>query len=78
MTELQTSDTKEQPQSDQVLAEAFSIGLTILDAGLLTDNSDLYNMKSYKFDIEKAKEKLRIWSQSTYSDTLRRIVLNMC
>lgn len=60
------------------LAESFSIGLTIIDAGLLGDSSRLYNMKSQKFDLDAAKQQFTEWEESPYSDFLKKTVMSMC
>lgn len=69
---------KHENTCDPNLAEAFSIGLTIIDAGLLSESNHLYNIKSQKFDADKAREHFRDWSNSYYSDFLKRTVLSLC
>ena len=69
---------KHENSCDPNLAEAFSIGLTIIDAGLLTEAGVLYNFKSQKFDSEKAKEHFNQFLNSGYSDFLKRTVLSLC
>jgi hypothetical protein len=43
----------------------------------LGDASKLYNFKSQKFDEAKAKELFNEWSNSYYSDFLKRTVLSL-
>jgi Golgi nucleoside diphosphatase len=48
--ELQNGKSQSGPNCDPNIAEAFSIGLTIIDAGLLGDCSKIYNFKANRFD----------------------------
>ena len=65
------------PRSDPVLGEAFSIGLTMLDAALLTDNEELYEMRNLRFNIHRFHENLVKWKESSYSPFLVRTVENL-
>jgi serine/threonine protein kinase len=46
--------------TNKVLSESFSIGITLLEAGLLWDVSQLY---SPRFDRQKLAKKLEEWNQ---------------
>ncbi len=76
MRDLQ--EKKSETNANPALAEAFSIGLTLLDAGLLVDNSKLYNFKNTTFDEGAFKQVCSRWVQSNYSDFLQKVVLSMC
>lgn len=41
--------------------EMFSIGMTILSAALLTDFSDVYDVKKFRFKYDQAGEYLYEW-----------------
>jgi hypothetical protein len=43
------------------LAESFSIGLTMLHAGLLYDFSQIYNIDKFEIDIAVLLKKLNEW-----------------
>ncbi len=43
----------------------FSIGMTILSAALLTDFSDIYDVKKLKFLYDQANENLIEWKTNT-------------
>lgn len=49
-------------------SEMFSIGMTILSAALLTDFSNVYDVKKLKFNYEVATSYLEKWkTNDTYS-----------
>lgn len=59
-------------------SEIFSIGLTVLSAGLLTDFETLYDLKSWRFNFVKADEAINAWkNQKYYSLVLRGVVVNL-
>lgn len=49
-------------------SEMFSIGMTVLSAALLTDFSNIYDVKKFKFNYEVATNCLEQWkTNDTYS-----------
>lgn len=49
-------------------SEMFSIGMTILSAALLTDFSNVYDIKKFKFNYDAATDYLEQWkANDTYS-----------
>ena len=57
----------------------FSIGLTLLSAGLLEDFSYLYNTNDYRIDMSTLREKMeKFRSFSKYSEILRGTIINLC
>ena len=57
----------------------FAVGLTMLSAGILKDNSDLYNYKDYTFNQEEADKRVNFWlTRSQYSENLRMLVAYLC
>lgn len=66
------------PASDPVLAESFSIGLTIMDAALLFDSEKLYDMHYIGFKAHIFNENVYKWkTSSSYSPFLIKTVENM-
>lgn len=61
MKHLETGD--EETKLDQNKAESFSIGMTILSAGLLDNLEDLYNFRQPKFNEDVLKDKIKTWRQ---------------
>lgn len=76
MNELQKNNII--PETDQVKAESFSIGLTLLDAITLTDSSKCYNFQNCTFDVSKLQELLaKLHSEEEYSYFLKEIVVDL-
>lgn len=46
----------------------------MLDAGLLTDNEELYDMKNLRFNLHKFHENIIKWKESHFSPFLIRTV----
>ena len=46
---------------DKYLCEAFTIGVTILEAGLLRGSEDLYDAKKKIFNADELKRRIRAW-----------------
>jgi hypothetical protein len=65
------------PLSDSMLAESFSIGLTILDAALLFDSETLYDMHYIGFKAHIFNENVYKWKTSSYSPFLIKTVENL-
>lgn len=40
-----------------ILAESFSIGLTLIDAVTLSDSEDIYNLSNFRIDYNKLAER---------------------
>ena len=60
-------------------SETFSIGLTLLSVANLTDFSDLYDLKGYRFDGEKLQQNLGYFIRNpAYSDIMKAMVCNLC
>lgn len=60
------------------LAEAFSIGLTLIDCVLLTDSSDLYNLTNFRINYQKLDERRSaIRSSGNIDDLLRQTILGL-
>lgn len=73
MKHLETGD--EECGVDPNKAEAFSIGMTILSAGLLDNLEGIYNFKQAKFDAVKFEAVLHQWKQhSKYSGFFKMLV----
>ena len=66
-----------QSTSDPALAESFSIGLTILDAALLFNSENLYDMNYIRFKAHIFNENVYKWKTSNYSPFLVKTVENM-
>lgn len=61
------------------VGEAFSIGLSVLSAGTLSDFEDLYNLNSNSFNFARFNEALHFWrSNNSYSEVLRGTVSCLC
>jgi hypothetical protein len=65
------------PKSDPVTAEAFSIGLTILDAALLYDSEQLYDLKGMSFQYSIFNDNVVRLKTDKYSPFFVRTVLNL-
>lgn len=72
---------------NQVLAESFSIGLTLLEAGLLFNASEIYSVENRAMDVMKLKAKVDEWLRlqfsegegiTNYSPLLKNIVAALC
>ena len=65
------------PESAFAEAEAFSAGLTLLDATLLTDSKDLYG-KKFTFDFETLNgRRVNLANEGGYSEELKHVILNL-
>lgn len=61
------------------VGEAFSIGLSVLSAGTLSDFEDLYDLNSNSFNFARFNEALHFWrSNNSYSEVLRGTVSCLC
>lgn len=59
--------------------EMFSVGLTVISVGNLTDYSSLYDLQRRTFDEDSFLEALAAWSSNpAYSEVLRGIAVNLC
>ena len=47
--------------TNRVLSESFSIGLTLLQSGLLTNVKEIYSVDHYSVDLNKLSNKLGDW-----------------
>jgi serine/threonine protein kinase len=73
---------------NKVTAESFSIGLTLLQSGLLFNARELYSMAHFSLDLEKLNRHVAQWhnlefsveggGRRKYSPLLRNIVASMC
>jgi len=73
---------------NKVTAESFSIGLTVLQSGLLFNAKELYNMRDMTFNSDQLNKKVVNWHNleysvenggyRKYSPLLRNIVAGMC
>lgn len=53
--------------------------MTILSAGILKDNSDLYNIQTHQLNQYEAKKRINAFKcSSAYSELLRAIIGNFC
>ena len=68
---------KTESSSDFELCETFSIGLTLLDAAILSDSSDLYR-NSKQLDYEGLESRLAELDNRSYSNPLVQLICNMC
>ena len=60
-------------------SEMFSIGMTILGAALLTDFTDIYDVKKFKFRYDEANDYLHEWRiNTTYSEIFTAFISNLC
>lgn len=58
------------------VSEAFSIGLTVLSAGNLSDYEGLYDLQNNAVNLAGLNEALKIWAHNYgYSEVLRGTVL---
>lgn len=48
-------------QTNKIISESFSIGLTLLQSGLLFQAKQLYSVEHYSFDLELLNRKLSEW-----------------
>lgn len=59
-------------------SEIFSIGLTIIAAGILENPSSIYNLQHFTFNEAVATELIKKWKSSKhYSEVFRGIVANL-
>lgn len=57
----------------------FSIGLTLISAATLRENSDIYNVDKLKFDSHEATKRINTFKcLSIYSELLRGIISSFC
>ena len=57
----------------------FSIGMTILNAAMLVDFNQVYDVKKFKFKFDLATEYLQEWRLNTvYSEIFTAFVSNLC
>ncbi len=68
---------KTESSSDFELSETFSIGLTLLDAALLTDSSDLYK-NSKQMNYEELEKRIGCLANRPYTNPLSELIKNMC
>jgi hypothetical protein len=64
-------------KSDPVIAESFSIGLTIVDAALLADSEDLYNFEEISFKNYQFQDNLVAFKSMSLSPFFIKTVLNL-
>ena len=74
--------------TNKVLSESFSIGLTLLETGLLFNAGELYSLDDKEFNIAKLRGKLNEWSSHVmvkengltvgYSNLLKVVVAALC
>lgn len=64
-------------KSDPIVAESFSIGLTIMDAALLTDSEDLYNYEDITFKNYQFQDNLVAFKSMNLSPFFIKTVLNL-
>ena len=65
------------PKSDPVTAEAFSIGLTILDAAILHDSEELYDLKKMSFKYSVFNDNVVKLKTDKYSPFFVKTVVNL-
>ena len=53
---------------NSIVAESFSIGLTILHAGLLFNFSSIYNLEKFEFNKKLLEEKIQAWMDLEFVD----------
>lgn len=73
---------------NSIVAESFSIGLTMLHAGLLFNFSSIYNLEKFEINKKLLEEKVQAWmdldfvddnnNRTSYSSSLKEIVRNLC
>lgn len=60
-------------------SEMFSLGMTILSAAMLTDFSDVYDVKKFKFRYDEMNDYLHEWRNNTeYSEIFIAFISNLC
>lgn len=74
--------------TNKVLSESFSIGLTLLETGLLFNAGELYSIDDKEFNIAKLRGRLNEWNNhmmvkengltAGYSNLLKVIVTALC
>ncbi len=64
-------------QNDPLSVETFSMGLTVLDAALLSSSEKFYE-KSGVFSFDGLNESLRLLAHIKYSPELTYIITKMC
>ena len=53
--------------------------MTLLSAGILKENSDLYNLRDMTFDMSEAQKRMNFWlTRQKYSENLRILVAYLC
>ncbi len=63
---------------ENVNSELFSIGLTVIAAGILENPSSIYDFKTFTFDTAHATELINKWKTSkNYSEIFKGIVSNL-
>ena len=61
-----------------VLAESFSIGLTLIDAVTLSNSEDLYNLSNFRIDYDKLDErKTKLRNTNGLDKILKEIILGL-
>ena len=61
-----------------MLAESFSIGLTMIDAVTLSNSEDIYNLNNFRIDYEKLEErKERVRNSGSLDRILKDIILGL-
>ena len=53
---------------NSIVAESFSIGLTILQAGLLFNFSSIYNLEKFEINKKLLEEKIQAWMDLEFVD----------
>lgn len=61
------------------LSQSFSVGLTALSVGNMTNYEDLYDLKNNHFDMARFNDALSAWRRNhTFSEVLRGTVSLLC
>ena len=73
---------------NSIVAESFSIGLTMLHAGLLFSFASIYNLEKGEINRKLLEEKVQAWMElefidennvkTSYSPSLKEIIRNLC
>lgn len=70
---------QQEPRGHFEIAEAFSIGLTLLDSVILSDSSDLYNYNNNRFDYQKLEQKIQqLFSLRYLDNNLKHLIAGLC
>lgn len=64
-------------KSDPVIAESFSIGLTIVDAALLTDSEELFDFQEVSFKNYQFQDNLVAFKSMSLTPFFIKTVLNL-